>query len=48
MKMTPLTQLQVAVKNNVDVFHFSTNVPMHVLFAEDGEISKFFSLYSHV
>ena len=36
MKMTPLTQLQVAVKNNVDVFYFSVDVPMHVLFAEDG------------
>ena len=40
MKMNPLTQLQVAVKNNVDVFYFTINVPMHVLFAEDGKRGK--------
>lgn len=44
MKMTPLTQLQVAVENNVtsDVFYFSMNVPMHVLFAEDGKMGMVF------
>lgn len=40
MKMTPITNLQVAVKNNIDVFYFSVVVPMHVFFAEDGEIDK--------
>ena len=40
MKMNPLTQLQVAVKNNVDVFYFSMNMPMHVLFAEDGNMGE--------
>lgn len=40
MKMNPLTQLQVAIKNNVDVFYFSVNVPMHVLFAEDGNMDR--------
>jgi AP-1 complex subunit beta-1 len=40
MKMNPLTNLQVAMKNNIDVFYFSILVPMHVFFAEDGEIDK--------
>ena len=40
MKMSPLTQLQVAVKNNVDVFYFSTNIHAHVLFAEDGNMGE--------
>lgn len=32
--------LQVAIKNNIDVFYFSCLVPMHVLFVEDGEMEK--------
>jgi AP-1 complex subunit beta-1 len=40
MKMTPLTQLQVAIKNNVDVFYFSVNMPTHVLFSEDGTMDR--------
>ena len=32
--------LQVAVKNNIDVFYFSTLIPLHVLFVEDGEMEK--------
>jgi len=40
MKMSPITNLQVAIKNNIDVFYFSIVVPMHVYFAEDGEIDK--------
>jgi AP-1 complex subunit beta-1 len=40
MKMDPLLNLQVAVKNNVDVFYFATLIPMHVLFSEDGEMEK--------
>ncbi|XP_060081301.1 AP-1 complex subunit beta-1-like [Ylistrum balloti] len=39
-KMDPLTNLQVAVKNNIDVFYFSCSIPMHVLFVEDGEMDK--------
>ncbi|VDP70476.1 unnamed protein product, partial [Echinostoma caproni] len=39
-KMDPLMQLQIAVKNNVDVFYFATMVPMQVLFVEDGEMEK--------
>lgn len=40
MKRDPLMELQVAVKNNVDVFYFTTSVPMHTLFKEDGTIEK--------
>ena len=39
-KMSPLTQLRMAIKNNVDVFYFSINVPMHMLFAENGKMGK--------
>ena len=38
--MDPLTNLQVAIKNNVDVFYFSCAVPYNVLFAEDGQMGK--------
>lgn len=40
LKMNPINNLQIAVKNNVDVFYFSLMVPMHVYFVEDGEIDK--------
>jgi hypothetical protein len=40
MKMNPLAQLQVAVKNNVDVFYFTVNVHTHVLFAVDGTMDR--------
>lgn len=39
-RMDPLTNLQVAIKNNIDVVYFSSLVPMHVLFSEDGEMEK--------
>jgi len=39
-KMDPLTSLQVAVKNNVDVFYFSCLVPIHVFCCEDGAMDK--------
>lgn len=39
-KMEPLTLLQVAIKNNIDVFYMSTQVLLHVLFTEDGEMDK--------
>lgn len=38
--MDPLTNLQVAVKNNVDVFYFSCTVPYNVLFSEDGQMGE--------
>ena len=38
MKMEPLNKLQVAVKNNIDVFYFSCLSPLNVLFVEDGKM----------
>ncbi|KAJ8982571.1 hypothetical protein NQ317_005042 [Molorchus minor] len=38
--MEPLTTLQVAIKNNVDVFYYASQVPMQVLFIEDGTLDK--------
>ncbi|KAK6967247.1 AP-2 complex subunit beta [Biomphalaria glabrata] len=39
-KMEPLTNLQVAVKNNISVFYFSCQIPLHILFTEEGEMDK--------
>ncbi|GFS54184.1 hypothetical protein TNIN_165961 [Trichonephila inaurata madagascariensis] len=39
-KMDPLTNLQIAIKNNVDVLYFSALVPLHVLCTEDGMMDK--------
>ncbi|XP_063980055.1 AP-1 complex subunit beta-1 isoform X1 [Diachasmimorpha longicaudata] len=39
-RMDPLNNLQVAIKNNIDVFYFACVVPMHVYFAEDGQLDK--------
>uniref|UniRef100_A0A2K6FZX3 Adaptor related protein complex 2 subunit beta 1 n=1 Tax=Propithecus coquereli TaxID=379532 RepID=A0A2K6FZX3_PROCO len=41
MKMEPLNNLQVAVKNNIDVFYFSCLIPLNVLFVEDGKMGKY-------
>ncbi|TRY81944.1 hypothetical protein DNTS_013396 [Danionella cerebrum] len=38
MKMEPLNNLQVAVKNNIDVFYFSCQYPLSLLFVEDGKM----------
>uniref|UniRef100_A0A8C9A4L4 AP complex subunit beta n=1 Tax=Prolemur simus TaxID=1328070 RepID=A0A8C9A4L4_PROSS len=40
MKMEPLNNLQVAVKNNIDVFYFSCLIPLNVLFVEDGKMGN--------
>ncbi|XP_017354985.2 AP-1 complex subunit beta-1 [Cebus imitator] len=40
MKMEPLNNLQVAVKNNIDVFYFRTLYPLHILFVEDGKMGE--------
>ena len=42
-RMDPLANLQVAVKNNIDVFYFSCIVPMHVFFIEAGQMGKWCS-----
>ncbi|CAF3689884.1 unnamed protein product [Adineta steineri] len=39
-KIDPLTNLQVAIKNNLDVFYFNCIVPIHVYFVNDGEMDK--------
>ncbi|KAI5694878.1 hypothetical protein M8J75_007170 [Diaphorina citri] len=39
-RMEPLTNLQVAVKNNLDVFYFACIVPINVYFMEDGEMER--------
>jgi len=39
-KMQPLTNLQVAIKNNVDVLYFSCVIPMHVFCIENGAKDK--------
>uniref|UniRef100_A0A8C4QHQ4 AP complex subunit beta n=1 Tax=Eptatretus burgeri TaxID=7764 RepID=A0A8C4QHQ4_EPTBU len=40
MKMDPLNNLQVAIKNNIDVFYFSCLVPINILFVEDGKMDR--------
>lgn len=39
-RMDPLNNLQVAIKNNIDVFYFACIVPMNVYFSEDGQLEK--------
>ncbi|KAJ7373962.1 AP-1 complex subunit beta-1 [Desmophyllum pertusum] len=39
-RMDPLNNLQVAIKNNVDIFYFSCQIPYNVLFAEDGQMDR--------
>lgn len=39
-RMDPLNNLQVAIKNNLDVFYFSCTVPYNVLFTEDGQMDR--------
>ncbi|KAK5638054.1 hypothetical protein RI129_012349 [Pyrocoelia pectoralis] len=39
-RMEPLTTLQVAVKNNVDIFYYACQIPIQILFTEDGQLDK--------
>lgn len=39
-RMEPLNNLQVAIKNNIDVFYYACVVPMNVYFVEDGQMDK--------
>merc|ERR1719309_113791 len=39
-RMDPLTNIQVAIKNNLDVFYFAHVTPMNVYFTEDGQMDK--------
>ena len=38
--MDPLSSIQVAVKNNVNVFYFTCTVPMNVYLTEDGKLGR--------
>lgn len=38
--MEPLNNLQVAIKNNVDIFYFACLINGHVLFTDDGQLDK--------
>jgi hypothetical protein len=40
LKMDPLTNLQVAIKTNVDVLYFACLVPIHVYFVQENEMDK--------
>lgn len=39
-RMEPLNNLQVAIKNNVDIFYFACLVHANALFLEDGQLDK--------
>lgn len=39
-RMDPINNLQVAIKNNIGVFYFSTLIPLHVLFLKNGEMER--------
>jgi len=39
-RMEPLTNLQVALKNNVEIFYFAVTMGLHVFFCEDGAMDK--------
>ena len=40
MRMDPLNTLQIALKNNLDIFYFSCAVPYNVLWGEDGQMER--------
>lgn len=39
-KMDPLTNIQVAIKNSVDIFYFACVAPIHIFFSEEGNMEK--------
>lgn len=39
-KMEPLSNIQIAVKNNIDIFYFAVVVPLYVYFDENGQMDK--------
>ena len=39
-RMEPINNLQIAIKNNVDVFYFACLVHGQAMFAEDGQLDK--------
>jgi len=39
-KMDPITNIQVAIKNNIDIFYFACIAPLHIFFTEEGNMEK--------
>jgi hypothetical protein len=39
-QMTPINNLQIAVKNNTGIYYFQTLVPIHILFVESGKLEQ--------
>lgn len=39
-RLDPLNMLQVAIKNNIDVFYFTCNVPYWMLWTEEGKMDR--------
>ena len=39
-RLDPLNMIQVAIKNSIDVFYFTCNVPYWVLWIEDGQMDR--------
>jgi len=39
-KMDPLSNIQVAIKNSIDIFYFACIAPIHIFFSEDGAMEK--------
>ncbi|RKP17978.1 hypothetical protein ROZALSC1DRAFT_23677, partial [Rozella allomycis CSF55] len=48
--MNPINNLQVAIKNNLGVFYFQTQVPLFIFFSQDGLFTKenFLSLWKEI
>lgn len=40
MRMEPINNLQIAIKNSVDIFYFACLIHGHTLFSEDGQLDK--------
>jgi AP-1 complex subunit beta-1 len=40
MRMEPINNLQIAIKNNVDIFYFACLIHGQCLFTEDGQLDK--------
>eukprot|EP00091_Calanus_sinicus_P014164 TRINITY_DN31563_c0_g1_i1.p2 TRINITY_DN31563_c0_g1~~TRINITY_DN31563_c0_g1_i1.p2 ORF type:complete len:124 (-),score=54.46 TRINITY_DN31563_c0_g1_i1:344-679(-) len=38
--MDPLTNIQVAIRNSIDIFYFACIAPLHIFFSEDGAMEK--------
>jgi len=39
-QMTPINNLQIAVKNNTGIYYFQTLIPIHILFDESGKLEQ--------